>query len=253
MERDDFLDFLAALQTSCKEFKKKFSVKEQEWLTNLLKRDTDATEKGPTIYTVYELLCYFSLLSYIAKENNTSKLQCSEAKEANGYRFPKGPPAKKRNFAFFRFCFNNRTYDLCHGTGLPTKGGNERYPDISLQKVVSLTSDREPGKPVALWDAKYRSAGYSIDFTDPINAWFDSLIDIKPFFEDEILASLEEDIFSVSAVVTNVKENKESIEKGTALSKGYSVVFEYKGRNTGVGPIPSRQDHLEHRKKNAVS
>jgi hypothetical protein len=81
-----------------------------------------------------------------------------------------------------------------------------------------------------------------------MNLWCD-LLDRLPYAKDDVLERLMPGEFQVSAVITNSKEREYLVYRNLSLKKGFSIVFDYQGPNTGKGPIPSRDEHLAEGKK----
>lgn len=243
MERDAFL---AALHSSCKGLGRFFTQKHRRWITGIIAGGEDIEERELTIDRIYELLCYFSLLSFISGKVD---LECRESVGPKGYRLPYSP-GHKRNFAFFRFGHNKQIYDICCGTGIPSEENHFEHPDISLQRMDSEEDPGEPGEPVAIWDAKYHTKGMSKNDLAQINLWCD-LLGLQPYSEHDILEQIMPKQFRVTAVITNSERADNIIYKQQALKKGFSFVFDYKGLGTGTNPEPSREEHLEaqHKRK----
>lgn len=237
MERDAFL---TALQTSCKKLMRFFAERGREWLATIMTQGTDPELGRLSTDRIYELLCYLSLLGDLSEKVN---LRPKPAPGPQGYRFPYGP-GNKANFAFFRFIHHDQTYDLCCGTGIPCEDEHFEHPDISLQKMPSEDSPPDPGKPVAIWDAKYHEKVMPKGDLAQMNLWCD-LLNLQPYSEDDILEQTMPRQFQVTAVITNTKRSENLIYKQQSLKKGFSLVFDYKGPGTGTDPEPSREEHLK--------
>lgn len=241
MERESFL---TALQISCRDLMRFFAERGHEWLTSVMTEGADPELGSLRTDRIYELLCYLSLLGGLSDKVD---LELKQAPGPLGYRFPYGPGDKK-NFAFFRFGHQRQTYDLCCGTALPVRNEEPEHPDISLQEMKGDDAPREPGRPIAIWDAKYHSGGQSQKKElQQMNWWCDIFVLMSPY-EGDILEKLMPEVCQVNAVLTNAKEKK--INKTQLLKRGFSIVFEFVGPGSGKKPVPSRADHLEAQKKN---
>lgn len=239
MERSDFLK---ELHKSSKDIKSMFSERGQEWLTNVVVGKKNGG-KELSIDRIYELLCYFSLLKDLSKKVSVEHI---EGEGGLGYRLPYSP-GKKKNFSFFRFQHEDCIYDLCIGTGIPNKyDTGEEHPDISLQLKEKDDMSLEPGKLKGIWDAKYHKEEISKVDTDQMHAWLDKL-KIDHFLQNDVLSELLPKSFRVYAVITNVPSNKiKKMYRPWFLDNGFSVVYNYQGDASGVGPNPSFDEHVKH-------
>lgn len=234
-------DFLRTLFGQAKEIEHLFSSAGGDWLTEVIAKGEN--EAGDRLGTdrIYELICYFSLIVHLTK---TITLEYVPGKGNDGYRFPHGP-GDKENFAFFRFNRNQTTYDLCSGTHVFNKYKGKEHPDISLQNQEDST-DKSPGKPVAIWDAKCYGKPLTKDSFFTLRSWLE-LLNVNHFLKQEILSDIMPQAFRVNALITNVKANvlKQNY-KQWLLDIGFSVVYEYDGNNPDCEPEPTIDDHQKH-------
>ena len=196
-------DFLTTLQTACKDLMRFFTERSHEWLTDVITEGSDKELGSLKIDRIYELLCYLSLLRDLSDKVD---LSLKVAPGPHGFRFPYSPGFKE-NFAFFRFNYHNNTYDLCCGTGIPSEEDHFEHPDISLQKMPSMNAPVKPGKPVAIWEAKYHGKIVSKADLERINLWCD-LLNLEPYLNNDILEQIMPRQFQVTAVITNVNRTK---------------------------------------------
>jgi hypothetical protein len=87
-------DFLILLQQSCKDLKKIFSQKNCEWLFAICNGKNPGRECDLTIDKLFELFCFFSLLSKLSSKVD---LKHKKSLNAKGFRLPLSP-GKKKNF-----------------------------------------------------------------------------------------------------------------------------------------------------------
>ena len=235
-------DFLRRLSNASRDLRDYLNDDSQRWLTNIARRGHDPElrdGKGADlkIDRIYELLCYFALL---AKLNETVELKFVKGEGRFGYRFPYGP-ASKQNFAFFRFEWESKTYDICNGTALDIMNEPSENPDISLQQMEDETS-RRPGNALAIWDAKYHEKG-ALGKPDICQMFFwTSIFELMEYSSNDVLEQLMPAQFQVSAVITNASSRPD--HKRPLLQNGFSVVLNFIGPNTGDLPEPSRSEHL---------
>ena len=202
---------------------------------------------------MFEILCYFKLL--LALSRKRVNLRYIRGSGGDGHRFPYGP-AKKENFLFFRFVFDNIEYDLCCGTNLIEEPyfcddeNDEIHPDISLQE--STGASRAPGKPIAIWDAKYHEVKDSPKLVkgdlNQMNYWCTIFRDsLLRYEDDDILDSVMPSEFSVNSVISNAQKVRYS--KDAMLNSGFSMVCEFKGDTDRIQPYPSRAEHVVRQNK----
>jgi hypothetical protein len=225
------IDPLTKFRGQAQRLRHLFSDRSLLWFDSALigKKDTSGSSFTPE--ALYELLCYFSLIRFL--QGRVHGLRLIRPQGTTGYRFPYAPGDKER-FAFFRFEFRGRTFDLCLGTSLPDvndpAGEPEETPDISLQRIdVSVTDvDAPVGRPVRIWDAKYHAkARFAKHDYQQLNTWCDILGLPVPLTDEATIIGLLDQCFELSAVITNARTSP--FNSRVPKSKRFRVVFEFDG------------------------
>ena len=254
MERPDFL---AELRSASANLREHFRESSAEWLTHVVPESPDdAPPDKPGIAYLYELVCCFSLLVGL-KHRGVRNLRLVSAPGPNGFRFPYSP-GEKQNFAFFRFEWDGRTFDVCTGTAVhppdaPSSDPDE-HPDISIQRFDALVADahREQGVVVALWDAKLHGEELPKDDENQMLRWC-SLFprtkgegpDLEAYYwPNDFLEQVCPPAFQVCGVLTNAPAKPFS--STSAFRHGYSLVFNFLGNAETARPTPTRSQHYHH-------
>lgn len=238
MERDDFLKALHQNSVGVEDL---LSSAGQEWLARLVADGSDEELGRQDIDRIYELLCYFSFLHELS--GRVQDLRCVEAPGENGYRLPYGP-GKKENFAYFRFEVDGLTFDLCCGTGVPSRDGPEEHPDVSLQAMDGPDDESLPGSLVGLWDAKYHRRAVTKPDMFQVCMWC-SMFEIAGCAAEDLLDRLFATPLHVCGLLSNAKSGPD--DYGSLLLKHRcSMTLEYTGPGTGREPSPSRSEHETH-------
>lgn len=200
------------------------------WFDSALRGKRDDTRAAFSPESIYEMVCYFSLLRYLQPRVQALRLICPVG--STGYRFPYAPGSKDR-FAFFRFEFRGRTFDLCLGTGLPDPVDPtqpEETPDISLQYQARPVSDPDApvGKPLRIWDAKYHAEErFAKHDYQQMATWCEILgLPVSPA-QDAPIQDLLDGCFHLSAVLTNAKPAP--FNTRIARARGFRVAFHFDG------------------------
>lgn len=236
MEREDFL---ATLQHSGVQLRDSFRGVSVDWLSCICDGIPYGDPAGKlTIDVVYELMCCFGLAN--ALKPNVSNLRLVAAPGVNGFRFPL-KPGRKEAFAFFRFEYEDTSYDLCCGVAIPVVDEPPEAPDITLEEHRSILPDssRRHGAPRALWDAKYHKGAASKSDFQQIQSW-GRIFNLPPYAPGDLLARLMPTSFQVSGILTNAPVIQ--FNRGQMLESRCSVLFNYSGNYT-TPPTPTRIEH----------
>ena len=190
---------------------------------------------------LFQLLCYFLLIKTVAASGVNITL---ERPQGSKYRvsWKKG---NKDSFVFFRVQACDEVYDLCCETAVQGDHVEKsQHPDISIQQMQGTNDGPVPGIVVGIWDAKHHKAGRKStgsDF-DEMNRMADIL---GPFQvpRDGALKTMMSGVFGVSAIITDAECGYLIPE--LCIRNGFSIVSEFDGESSYVGPQPGLREHLE--------
>lgn len=203
----------------------------------------DSVLNGDDTDFLYEVLCYFFLLSSLRPGTTLAYI-----KGAKGHALP-GRHGGKWEHSHFKITLSSgEPLHMCMATYISDKYGRNRAPDISLQRAT----DKKPPSyedTLAIWDAKHRkkSAGDGVTRGEFEKFCGDmEVLKIPPPIAGDVVERICPPEFNVSALISNGLPPQEPLAR--FLDHGFSCIQKFIGA-PGAMPHPTRAEHYAHAKQ----